>query len=234
MVGFRVLTGTARRLVFVPMSLALVGGLLALPARAEDLLDLLARHKIEVQVEGAGIQEVMIRIRQTARQAQRVEVTIPVGTFFAAANSESQSMVSVGESSVPVGGNWTTVTVPTACANEPRNIPSGDDRFAVRRLPQHGELAVAAKALDAAHAPYPVVQAAVWIITDNATFADMGTLVSEPGNARVIGEDDAARAMKILADAGIAIKRKAIWQQDRAMLAKAVPDKALATWLRSR
>lgn len=135
------------RSLAISLSLAVAMVLLALPARADDLVDLLARHTVEVQVERAGIQEVTVRIRQTARQARPIEVTIPVGTFFAAGNSAIQSMVSVAPSSV---------------------------------------------------------------------------------------EDDAARAMKILADAGIDIKRKAIWRQDRAMLARSVGDQSLAAWLRSR
>jgi hypothetical protein len=208
------------------------------PARA-DLVDLIAQHKVEVEIEGGGIQAIAVKLRPTARQAQPIEVTIPVGTYFVARNSATQNMVSIEpDSALIVGNSWVAAYVGVACANRARKTPGVEDRFSVRRLPQQGELAMAVKALDRAEAPYPIVQAAVWIITDNATLADMSILLSHQEGSvnshRVIGEDEAARAMKILADAGINIKRKAIWLHDRETLAHHFIDNSLREWLQSK
>lgn len=210
-------------------------------ATTDDLVDLIAQHRVEAEVVGSGIQTVTVRVRATLPQSQPIAFTVPVGTFFAASNSASQSMVSTTErASSILGDGWVTITVPAACANKPRNIPGLQDRFSVRRLPQQAELATAVKALDGARASYPIVQAAVWIITDNATFGGMGTLIRRPFNSplatgtRVISPDDATRALKILDGAGINIERKAIWLQDRQILATKVTDKSLADWLKSK
>jgi len=231
----------ARRCIAFRVGIALILGLFSGFARADDLVDLIEKHKVEAQIIGSGIQAITVRVHATPPQSQPTEVKVLVGTFFAAGNSASQSMVSTAtRSSVIIGDGWVTITVPAACANKPRNIPGQEDRFSVRRLPQQVELATAVKALDAAHAAYPIVQAAVWIITDDATFDGMGTLVRRPVGAppgtgtRVIDAEDAARAMKTLADAGLNIKRKAIWLRDRQMLATKVTDKLLAEWLNSK
>jgi len=62
-----------------------------------------------------------------------------------------------------------------------------------------------------------VRQAAVWIVTDDASFEDLGSLVVSSwggpgaGRTRAINVYDAACAMKICDEAGIGITYKAIW-----------------------
>ena len=203
------------------------------PEPGESITDLLARHKLETRVLGAGIQEVSLRIRRT--EPNVAAVMIPVGTYFVAANSASQNMVATETRSVQLGGDdWVRVTMPVACANKPLKVPGEEDSFSIRRAPQQPELTAAVRALQAAHASYPVVQAGVWIITDNASYDGMGTLIRQPSGKRVIDPADAAQAMKILDNAGIGLKRRVIWQRDRSRLAAVLVDQPVAEWLRAK
>jgi hypothetical protein len=125
--------------------------------------------------------------------------------------------------------------VDAACASAPRDIPTGSDRFAVKRLPAKSELAIAARAVASARASSAVVQAAIWIISDDADYDGLGELVegSSYSGSRAINEPEAAQAMQILDRAGINIRQKRIWN-DRRAIARGVRDPALAAWLRGR
>jgi hypothetical protein len=85
--------------------------------------------------------------------------------------------------------------------------------------------------LDKAGVTYDVKQAAVWIVTDDASYSALGILVR--GSARVIGAADAARAMQLHEQAGLNIASKAIWQ-DRKDILDDLEDGELKRWLRSR
>lgn len=82
--------------------------------------------------------------------------------------------------------------------------------------------------LHRAGASYLTVQAAVWIVTDNADYDELGTL--QLGSSRAIGVDPTVQAMWHCEQAGIDIKKKLIWT-DRAFLAKNVRDTKLKSWL---
>jgi hypothetical protein len=69
-------------------------------------------------------------------------------------------------------------------------------------------------------AGFPVRQAAVWIVTDDADYAELGSLLDSapmPFRRRVIGVGDAARAMARCQQAGIDVRKRAIWK-DREIL----------------
>jgi len=206
-------------------------------AFAANIVDLLAAGKVRAEVTGSGIRNVSIRLRKTIPST--VEVSLPVGLYFIASKRAAQNMVGTASRSVTLtSDDWVTVTVPAACANKALAIPGGGDGFAIRRSPAQRELAAVLPALERASAPYPVIQAAAWILTDDATYADLGTLIRRPsyqmsGGTRVIQENDAARALRIMADAGIVVTRRAIWR-DRLRIAQSVTDPELATWLRGR
>ena len=89
-------------------------------------------------------------------------------------------------------------------------------------------------ALDKAGAGYPTRQAAVWMVTDDASYADLGILVFDGIGGRVIGADDAAQAMMIAEQAGIDVTRKRIWQDRQQVLAKMTTDGPAMTWLEAK
>ena len=130
---------------------------------------------------------------------------------------------------------WTTISVAAACANRPREIPGHGDTFTVHRSSHQDELTKLMPVLEAAGASYGVRQAAIWIVTDDASYFDLGTLLSRPqyqmtGGTRVIQESEAAEAMRICERAGIDLERKRIWR-DRAVISSGVRDPKLREWL---
>lgn len=134
--------------------------------------------------------------------------------------------------------SWAPVSVPAACANQPRDVPGSGDSFTIRRSPDQRELQQPMPVLQKANTPFAVRQAAVWIVTDNANYNGLGTLVESFGpvafgGTRVIKEEETARAMKICDKAGIDITRKAIWH-DRDTILKGVKDANLRKWLQER
>jgi hypothetical protein len=198
-----------------------------------DMVDLISEKKIEVETHGSGIQNVNLRIRKLVPYP--LTVRIPVGTFFVSANAEAQNMVTTGESTVQLAdGDWQEASAETACANRPKDIPGGEDTFGVQRSPHQAELTRLMPVLEKAGVDYAIRQAAVWIVTDDADYSDLGILVESYtgfGGSRVIGESQAARAMKICAEAGIDITQKAIWQ-DREQIQEGLDKQdALRAWL---
>lgn len=198
----------------------------------QDIVDLLAAGKIAVETEGSGIENVSVRVKP--RVPYPVYVRIPVGTFFVSRNSASQNMVATEErSEMLTEDDWVPLYVPAACANRPRDIPDDQDSFRVQRSPQQAELARLMPVLDQNSVSYAVRQAAVWIVTDNADYEDLGILIASRGGyggSRVINETEAARAMQICDEAGVKIKSRAIWR-DRKTIAAGLPDGDLKQWI---
>jgi len=186
----------------------------------KDIVDLIVEKKIQVKVKGSGIQRMDVSIRKLVPYALRVRV--PVGTYFESGNTSTQNMVSTGETvTLITTDDWINISPSAACANRPRDVPSDEDRFNVRRSPHQAELARLMTVLDRETNSYPVKQAAVWIVTDNADYNDLGILVNSPygyGGSRSINEEDAAEAMIICRQAGINIRGKRIWSDRKEIL----------------
>lgn len=195
-----------------------------------DIVDLIDNKIIEAEVIGGDITYISLRLRKLV--SYPVSVKVPVGSYFVAGNSSTQNMVGTGERKTRLtGDSWTSLSVPVACANRPKNIPDSSDKFTIMRSPQKEELTKLMPALDKARASTMVKQAAVWIITDNADYADLGILQTGNG-ARAIGASDAVRAMQICAEAGIDIKKKSIWSNRQTILGY-LQDGLLKNWLES-
>jgi hypothetical protein len=200
---------------------------------ATDIVDLLAQHKLEAKVTGSGIERVVVLLHKIT--AGSLVVGFPVGLYFAAGHPSAQNMVGTDGGVVPVTGDrWVAVPVPAACANLYRGIPSGVDSFSIRRLPQQEELAIVLSALALARAPYPVIQAAIWILTDDANYDALGVLVrrvgSETRTTRVIRGEEAGLALRMMAGAGVNVTKRSIWR-DRRRIASGVKEENLARWL---
>lgn len=203
---------------------------------ARNIVDLLDEGKIEIKTQGEGIESVSISIRKIVPYP--ITVQIPVGSFFVSAKSSAQNMVVTAQRKVQLTNNdWETLSVPGACANRPRDIPGGDDSFSVQRSPFQDELARLMPVLNKAGVGYSTRQAAVWIVTDDADYNDLGILVNRSqydyyGGTRAINEVAAARAMKICADAGIDIYSKRIWS-DRQEILEGLKDPKLKSIIKN-
>lgn len=200
-----------------------------------DLFDLIQEGKIEAHGSGAGIESISLTLRNTT--PYWLSVLIPPGTFMVARDASAQNMVTTESQMIRVRPQAeTAVSLAAACANRPRDIPEGSDRFTLARTPPQTDLARLMPALASAQAPYAVRQAAVWILSDNADYADLGVLVRSTngfGGSRVILAPETARAMQIIDGAGIDITRRAIWR-DRHDVLQQLPDGELKSWLSGR
>lgn len=202
-----------------------------------DIVDLIREKKIEIETKGSGIQSVSVRVRKLVPYP--VTVCVPLGSYFVSARSSAQNMVTTAESKVRLAGDdWRSLSVSAACANRPRGIPGRGDTFTVQRSPHQEELARLMPVLNKARVSFATRQAAVWIVTDNASYSNLGILVSRPaysafGGTRTIREAETARAMKICEEAGIDITRKRIWN-DRQSILQGLADGELKTWLNEK
>jgi hypothetical protein len=198
---------------------------------SRNIVDLLENNIIEAQITGKDITQVNLRLRRLVSSA--VEVQIPAGCFFVAENSGSQNMAATVEKTVRLSTNsWTTVSIPVASLNRTKNIPGINDRFTVQRPPAgQGELAQLFSAFAGSDAGALVKQSAVWIVTDDAGFDELGILTNSE-KTRIIWYETTVRAMKICADAGIDITKKRILY-DRETIAAKLAEGELKDWINS-
>ena len=201
-----------------------------------DIIDLINQKKVQAKTRGSGIESVEIEIKRLVNH--EVKVKIPVGTFFVCRGS-AQNMVGTSEKIFSLKDNELhTIEISAACANRRRDIPYDDDSFYIQRSPKQRELQKLMPFLNNANVSSAVEQAAVWIVTDNADYDDLGILVSRTqfqifGGSRVINEYETAKAMKICDEAGIDITKKAIWR-DRNKIIDGLTDEQLKKWLQQK
>jgi hypothetical protein len=185
------------------------------PKPNPDIIDLLNSKAVEVKIRGNDITRVELSVRRL--KAQNMNVKIPVGAYFVSANASAQNMVATEEKTLLLNNDqWKTVSIPAACANRPRDIPDSNDSFTVQRSSNSDELTRLMPVLNKTGVGIKIRQAAVWIITDNASFAELGTLLSN--NTRAIGPEETAQALQICSKANINIKAKRIWKDLPAIL----------------
>lgn len=201
-----------------------------------SITELIGADRIEVEARGAGIESVTLKIRRLSPEVSRV--VIPAGTFFPSPDGAVQSMVCVQHTSVRLDSNAPmSVSVRVACANRLRAIPDADASLAVARTASSDDLERLAVVLDNVDPPFPVVQAAVWIVTDDADYTDLGILESRRSTpatiqltgTRTIRHTDAARAMQLCSQAGVDIKQRAVWG-DLLFILDKCEDNGVAEW----
>ena len=181
------------------------------PISGQELSELVESGSIEAKVVGVDIKSVSVSIRRATSNS--FDVFIPTGTFFLAANSQSQNMVSRADVNVRLPGTeWVIVSVPAACADLFRHVPRSDDTFKVQKASARENLTRALEALKKANSDYPVVQATVWILMNNATFEQLqGLHTGDWGWTPTISEGDALLGMDFLESIGIRLQSRAIY-----------------------
>jgi hypothetical protein len=203
----------------------------ALADDGRDVIDLLDEGKIQVGATGVDIQNISLAI--TNLTSHGINVIVPAGTYFTPLNASTQTLVSTAEVSVRVS-SWGSApaSVAAACASLPRNIPTRADIFVIGRAPAHADFARLMPVLAQARVTYPVQQAAVWIISDDANYTELGHL-SAAGVVRIINEPYVANAMRIVDGAGIDITQRRIWS-DREYIVSQLPESDIESWLAAR
>lgn len=213
-------------------------GLSPTPAiKAQVVYDLVGQGKVEIRVRGYSIEYVTLEIHRLVQTALAVE--IPAGAYFVADQAGHQNMIARRSKEVILeNDDWTTVNVEAACGNRELNIPGDWVNFSLQEPDQLWELELLMPVLETAQVTFDVEQAAIWILTDDASYEDLGTLSLSFGNSnvgigRAIDETDAVQAMQLVDQAGIEITWKSIWQ-DRAQISQKLEDPALKAWLIER
>ena len=181
-----------------------------------DLYTLMKKGVINVSATGKSIKQLTVHV--TNKLKTPIAVIIPVGTLFVAKNKAVQNMFTVYPNKITVAANSTTsIQVKVSCANRTRKIPGLSDEFTVIPRAPNPDLIKLSTVLNV-HTPHDVAQAAIWIITDNATYEDLGILrtsstysIGSPGY-RTIGAKETLEAIKLLDSAGINVRSKAIWK----------------------
>jgi hypothetical protein len=194
-----------------------------------DIVDALALGRVHVRAVGSGIGSVALHVRRAV--GWPVRVTVPVGTYFEC-RGPAQNMIAIAPSTLELDDDaWHTLTVDAACVDRLRSVPESGDAFNIRASCPQPDLSSVVEVLRDMQAGFEVQQAAIWIVIDNATYADLGILTRSPwDNSRLIDESSAARALYVLDRAGIDITRKAIWR-DRQTIAAGLENPLLADWL---
>jgi hypothetical protein len=208
------------------------------PTLESRIADLVQQEAIEIEASGSGIRSVRLRARRASDRPLRV--VVPVGTFFTTSGS-AQNMVSTDRRTFDLDGDeWVTISVPAACANQSARIPNGGDQFGVRESSNQEDLTRLMRVLESKSVGFETRQAAVWIVTDNATYGEMGTLVWQAfpgalGGSRAIGVRQAVEAMRLCEEAGIDPTSKAIWRSKDRFLEELGPtDSELRSWLEEK
>lgn len=198
--------------------------------RTGNLNDLLEEGSISVKATGSGIDELDLDIENLIDDLLKVE--IPAGTYFVSGSSGEQNMVVRRTRVIEIDpGELVSAILDAACAEMEDDVPADDTGFSVQRSGSDA-LSLLMPVLDEEDVEYEVAQAAVWIVTNNADYSDLGTLVGGWGYARIILEDEAAQAMRLVDEAGLNITQYRIWD-DREMIA-AGASANLAAWIRAR
>jgi hypothetical protein len=202
-------------------------------AAAENLADLVAQEKVTFAVNSGSINELGLTLRNTSDRA--VQLVIPPGTFFVNRDPNSQNMVVLHPVSVSLPPKeQAQVQVEVACANLHRVEPTQDDQFLIQSFPTPITLRGVVNQLAAQKVDFPVAQAAVWIVTDDASYDELGLLVKDSRfGSSVITVDDAVQALRIVAEAGVPIDQFAIWE-DLGKFTGKVTDSSSSAWLSDR
>lgn len=187
-----------------------------------DIVNLLNDGKIEIKAKGAGIEKVDVSVRKLVPYS--IAVQVPLGSYFVSQSILTQNMVTTAKRNIFLTDSlWQTVSIPAACANMTRLVPEDYISFTISASPQISELTQMLPYLDKLSFDFATRQAAVWIITDDANFDELGKLISQPQSQfskgiRIIDKVTAARAIDICATAGIIIYYKRIWSDRQSIL----------------
>jgi hypothetical protein len=130
---------------------------------------------------------------------QELNVIVEPGTWFQAGSSSVQNMLVTAKYTVSLGSNESkTVYVDTACMNMTRDIPGSSNSFTISYHDSSSKLAKLAKYVDEHNTSYPVIQCAVWMITDNASGSQLlQSLVDQSGRS-VVDQSDVDEARRIV------------------------------------
>lgn len=206
---------------------------MAVDASGRDLVTAANHGEIEFTTSGAGIRMVALSLRRRVRHP--LKLSLPVGAYFLGRGPSGHMVARQTVSLTLEDDEWHHLRIPTACASLSRPIPACHDSFTIRLQPEPEALRKLMPAIEEAGASYAVAQAAIWIVTDDADYADLGVLKARPvgqvsGGTRVLGPHEAVEALRLCHRAGIEIRATRLWL-DREKIGRGIQDQELRDWL---
>ena len=126
----------------------------------------------------------------------------PVGIYLYNKSGACQNMlitnIDVDDSYIMDPGDVIYVTADTACMNLHRDIPSSNEKYSLKLLDSKSPLIKLAELFAAGDYSYDVRQAAVWIITDKASFSDTQILSNSITMQSLIDKDEYNTALSLV------------------------------------
>ncbi len=185
------------------------------------LSELIEEKKVEMHFFESSIK--MIQIGLEINSWHDIKIIIPAGTNLIPTDDSIQTMVSTQDIEILAEDDWVKVEIPVACSNLHKKAPNSRLIFDIKHKSQNKELNnlfeyIHEKKLNL---PYEIVQSAVWIISDNASYYDLLSLrIKEeyrgyimPYGKSVISAKMAAEGINLCANAGINIYSKRIYNE---------------------
>lgn len=212
------------------------------------IYNLTAYDMLDVVAQGDTYKTARISLTRTIDED--IHVVIPAGTFLASRLTGVQDMVVTHTVEIDLTDSEPVeVIVRTASIESQASIPVPGNRFAVFdrfSSPLTNLMAVVGDT----DLEFDTIQAAVWIVTENGDWEEMGILREVDGEiigytrevegeddedegVRLIDEEDIIRAMIQVENAGIDIRRKHIWMDHFAILEN-LPPGDLLDWLNEK
>jgi hypothetical protein len=165
------------------------------PPKELTLTEAVRRKQIDFSASGGGIQSSVITV--TNLSDEKLKLVIPPGTYLSSRSGSVQNMVITAQYDIVLSPKEkTTLNVNTACMNIHRSIPGSSNSFGAAQRPAGDLLTKVIRLLREGNYSYPVIQAAVWIVTDNASYNDTGILRSN--STRAIDRKDYDTAREIV------------------------------------
>ena len=208
-------------------------------ANTRSLIDLIKEDKIAVEGLGDGIDRMKLVLRR--KTSYPLSISIPIGIVLAPTANSVQSMITTSDSSSLLATDLgSRLSIDVACLNMRKQIPRSGDRFYVRTEAASDEFIRVLHALENEKASFFTRQAALWILSDDASYRDMTALAYVTTNStgfevrrsEAIQRTNAAIAMRILFESGVNVKQKRIWQ-DRSTIANGLSEQ-LRDWLKKQ
>lgn len=192
--------------------------------------DFIDKNKFEITSIEANIENIYIHgIKHSP--AEYINIKIPVGTVLSPSLNSFQNMLCY-EDIERICYSSVDIEIPVVCINLHKNVPEDNVSFTFFKESNNQELNSFIENLskidmDEVYAftvesvsNKEVIQAAAWIISDDANYEELGVLSiggllsnieDKYGLFRAIQSQDAAHALMLLKACGIDIKSKKIW-----------------------
>ena len=169
-----------------------------------DIFRLVAEKRVSISIKGGGLTRA--RVTLTNSGYRTVAAIIPAAAMFASRNPRVQNMVTTAGKSITLKpGETKSLSVPVACANLPRKAPGSSTDLFLEQVANRSALKRVVRHMQTVKTPFAVRQAAVWIVTDNATCSGLSRLST-------MRPSFAVRALRLLEESGVDLQGFRIWR----------------------